>query len=584
MTKNELAAIDVLPSVQPARHDGNQTEHNPTAEALHQTEAALRESEARLRLALDVAELGTWEWELATNQGRLDRRGAEIVGLPPGPLADIATAQRAVIHPNDLADVEAAISAGLAAGRAFPINYRVIRPDATVHYIHSRARVITDDAGRPIRLVGTNRDVTIERATEIRQSYLLRLSDALRPLAQADEIQTVATCILGEALAVDGVSYANIEPDDEYMVIPSAHYRNGKSAGVAGRYRLQDYSAFVFPGIRDNRIVAINDTQTLPEASATERANFAASAMRACIFYPLVKADKLVALLLVTQATPRLWTTEEIDLVAETAERTWAAVERASAEAALQRLNATLEQQVDLRTAQVRALASELTMAEQEERRRISQILHDDLQQLLYGIQMRMVGMMSDIADGNLTKLAHYMQEVYNWMGKAVQTTRQLTVDLSPPVLKHEGLTDTLRWLVTQMATVNSLQVDLRATEPFPIANEEIRVLLFQSVRELLFNVVKHAGANHATVELQASAPGELMIIIQDEGRGFDVTTVARKQNTGFGLFSVHERLKLFGGRMELQSAPNQGTRVTLWAPVVGAKQNTSPLSSTASE
>jgi two-component system CheB/CheR fusion protein len=241
------------------------------------------------------------------------------------------------------------------------------------------------------------------------------------------------------------------------------------------------------------------------------------------------------------------------------------------AEAGLRSLNETLEERVVERTTQVRTLASTLTLAEQEERRRISQILHDDLQQRLYGIQMRVLSIITDVAANNQSRLPRYAQEVYGWIGDAIQTTRQLTVDLSPPVLKNEGLADALAWLATQMAAVNGLQVEIQATHPCIIPQEDMRVLLFQSVRELLFNVVKHAATDHATVELTETTTGELRIVVRDEGRGFDTTAVNSKQAVGFGLYSVRERLNLFGGRLTIASTPGQGTEITIHAPIASS-------------
>jgi PAS domain S-box-containing protein len=129
-------------------------------------EAALRENDERLRLALDIAELGTWSWDLATGAGDIDVRGAEIVGIPAGSVADIGAAQRASIHPDDLARVEADVGAGLARGGTFDLNYRAVRPDGTLHHVASRAKVLADEEGRPVRLMGTNRDVTAEREAE----------------------------------------------------------------------------------------------------------------------------------------------------------------------------------------------------------------------------------------------------------------------------------------------------------------------------------------------------------------------------------------------------------------------------------
>jgi signal transduction histidine kinase len=90
-------------------------------------------------------------------------------------------------------------------------------------------------------------------------------------------------------------------------------------------------------------------------------------------------------------------------------------------------------------------------------------------------------------------------------------------------------------------------------------------------VRELLFNVVKHAATDHATVELTETTNGELQIVVRDEGRGFDTTAVNSKQAVGFGLYSVRERLNLFGGRLTIASTPGQGTEITIHAPIASS-------------
>lgn len=83
----------------------------------------------------------------------------------------------------------------------------------------------------------------------------------------------------------------------------------------------------------------------------------------------------------------------------------------------------------------------------------------------------------------------------------------------------------------------------------------------------MLFNVIKHAGTNRATVDLRAGTAGQLIFLVRDKGRGFDVTRAEAAQGDGFGLFRVRERLGLFGGRMEIDAAPGQGTRITLYVP-----------------
>ncbi len=249
---------------------------------------------------------------------------------------------------------------------------------------------------------------------------------------------------------------------------------------------------------------------------------------------------------------------------------------RKETEDQLHDLNEHLEQRVTERTREVtaqreqlRGLAARLTMAEQEERHRISQILHDDLQQMLYAVQLKMahVRKVSETADGEARTAA--WKEVDSWISDAIGITRRLTVDLSPPVLKGEGLTDTLLWLVWQMEELHNLKIELRAAHAFRIPSEAMRVLLFQSIRELLFNVAKHADTEAAAIELK-DADGNLVIVVTDHGCGFEMEALDldRSVSGHFGLSNVRERLRLFGGEFEIDSHPGDGTSVTLMVPL----------------
>lgn len=148
-------------------------------------EYAIRESEERLRLALDVAQLGTWSWDPKGNVGTLDSRGAEIVGLPAGELDDVWAAQVAAVHPDDLAQLLAAVEAGAGSGEPFSLDYRVVRADSAERHVASRARAELDAEGRLVRLVGTNRDATVERVVAAERQRLLAETEAARAAAEA---------------------------------------------------------------------------------------------------------------------------------------------------------------------------------------------------------------------------------------------------------------------------------------------------------------------------------------------------------------------------------------------------------------
>lgn len=218
---------------------------------------------------------------------------------------------------------------------------------------------------------------------------------------------------------------------------------------------------------------------------------------------------------------------------------------------------------------QVRALASALTLAEQRERRRISQILHDHVQQMLYGIQMRTYLIGLDIPEESKVYIYEHLTEMESLVEEAIQSTRTLTVELSPPVLQSEGLGAAFNWLVNQMSRLYDLQVDLNLAQDYQLASEDLRVLIFQLVRELLFNVVKHAQVNHAQVTMRLEGD-QFMVSVEDKGIGFDALAQAneeRRETGGFGLYSIRERIGLFGGEVTINSQRGKGTQVVLSLP-----------------
>ncbi len=233
--------------------------------------------------------------------------------------------------------------------------------------------------------------------------------------------------------------------------------------------------------------------------------------------------------------------------------------ERKKHDEQLETLVETLEEMVAARAEQVTQLASELSRAEQTERQRIAQILHDELQQLLHALHIR-VGVLSR---GLSPAQADRLSQANTLISRAIEVTRTLTVDLSPPVLKGEEFTTVLDWLASQMEEMHGLKVEVVAPAPVRLA-ADLRLLLYQIVRELLFNVVKHADIDHARVQIGREGAG-LVLVVSDEGSGFEPEL---SPQDGFGLRSIRQRLDLLGGRFEMEAAPGNGTRARLIVPL----------------
>lgn len=238
--------------------------------------------------------------------------------------------------------------------------------------------------------------------------------------------------------------------------------------------------------------------------------------------------------------------------------------------AKLREANETLEERVRERTRRLRELSRDLTLAEQRERRQLAQLLHDELQQLLFALQLNL----STLQTGGARLTEEFRQaqldDSLGAIAEALAVTRRLTVDLSPPIQAGESLMDVLDWLTAHVRERFGLEVELRAVgTPRPV-RDDLRILLFQTVRELLFNVVKHAEADAAVVEV-SNVDGHLAVEVADRGRGFDTEKLegARLSTVGgLGLRGARERIGLFGGRIEIESEPGGGTRARIVVPV----------------
>ncbi len=247
----------------------------------------------------------------------------------------------------------------------------------------------------------------------------------------------------------------------------------------------------------------------------------------------------------------------------------------------LKRLAETLEQRVaqrtralQERTSQLQALASQLAHAEQRERRRLARLLHDDLQQLLVAARLKVAMIRRRATEETIGGLLTQVDEL---LDQAISGSRSLTFELSPPVLYEAGLEPAVRWLAGHMEEKHGLLVEVEALAQVEPICEDTRILLFHAVRELLFNVVKHAAAGRALVRISRGNGDLLEILVADQGAGFDPAILdqfAAKDPAatgGFGLFSLRQRLALLGGRLDAESSPGTGTRMVMRIPLGAA-------------
>lgn len=224
------------------------------------------------------------------------------------------------------------------------------------------------------------------------------------------------------------------------------------------------------------------------------------------------------------------------------------------------------EQELRHSQAALRRLASELSLAEERERRRIATEIHDNLSQTLAIASMK-AAMLEQACEEETAPL---VAELRSLLSSAVADTRSVTFELSPPILYQVGLEAAIRWLGENTQERHGIEFHMVDDGRPRAVTDDVRTVLFQSMREIFANMIKHAQASKVTVRLE-TLQDRLVARVEDDGVGFDPAKANWKggQKAGFGLFNIQERLDYLGGSLEIDSAPGRGTRTTLTVPLV---------------
>lgn len=224
------------------------------------------------------------------------------------------------------------------------------------------------------------------------------------------------------------------------------------------------------------------------------------------------------------------------------------------------------EKKISADQKQLRHLTTELILTEERERRTIAAALHDSLGPLL-AFSKRELGTLQKSASA---KHMSTLDNVRDYISQAIEQTRELTFDLSPPTLYTFGLEHALEELTERFSEKGKLKCVFKNSGPIIPPTDDIKVLLYRSVRELFVNIAKHAHAKSVQVTLSMAGNNIIKIAVEDDGVGFDMTNIDPQtgKSSGFGLFSIHQRLTQVGGQLDIQSQKGRGTKVVLLSPL----------------
>mgnify|MGYP002776996489 CR=1 FL=1 len=425
-------------------------------------------------------------------------------------------------------------------------------------------------------------EAQLRHAAEV-DAFRIELSDALRSLTDSVEIEGAACRLLGKYLQTDRTYYGKID-DDQNLVIVKRDYVRGDAQSLAGHHPLEHWKALV-EGLRNGQPLICNDLETTEAIPDSQKVNYEAVSVRSFVTVPLFKGDELVVVMAVTHGAPREWTSFEVALVEETAERIWSTIERERAEAALneselQRVREQSEREQERQRAETlaeldRAKTLFFSNVSHEFRTPLTLLLaplqevlndrtlspaHQERLELAHRSSLRLLKLVNTLLDFSRIE-AGRMEAVYEPIDLAQLTTELASVFRS--AIERAGL----RLVVDCSPLPEAVYVDREMWEKI-ILNLLSNAFKFTFIGEITVRL--QSENHHATIQIEDTgtgiAPEHLPHLFERfyQVRGAEART---HEGSGIGLALVHELVRLQGGTIEVTSTVGVGTCFTIALP-----------------
>lgn len=603
-------------------------------------EEAARRNEERLAMAMTAARMGTWEWDIEKNTATWSDETKRIFGLSPDDPETSSEEFYSMIHPGDRAFVEQAVNRAVSEGTPYEAEFRMPRPDGSVRWVRGRGKVLCDEAGKPVRMIGLNADITDRKQAE----EALRLSEAR--LARTEDFSLVMVTHVGldgrwlkvPRTLCDLVGYTEQEllsggfkdithPDDfeaDWSQCQRVIRGEIRSFDLEKRYIHKDgRTIWIYLNcsvVEDDNgrpihfvtyIRDITDRKFAEQAllESNERNQAILRALPDMMFLQTREGDYLDYYardhdLLLVPSDAFLGKNVRDILPPELAEQVMDGISRVAGNDETQVLEYSLqigneeryfearlvaaegdkvlsiirdvtearraadalrqgEEKLLESNQQIRALAARLMTAQDSERTRIAHLLHDDVSQNIAALGLTISRLKRKLPTGS-AEMASELDRLGLHTNELTTQIRRLSHQLQPEVLEHLGLVAALESQVAEFGHEEQIAVKISADirRDIPL---DVSVCLYRVALEALRNVSRHSGANAANILLKEDDIF-LTLEVSDSGRGFDAEKARRE--SGIGLASAEERVKLLQGTFEIRSTPQVGTTLIARVPL----------------
>lgn len=500
-------ALLLLGSVMVAQH--RNAAARDFAEKARQQEA-LRESEAKLREALLAAQMGVWEWTLATNTVTWDENIYRITGRDPKLPAPAYEEHPQIFTPESWERLKTGVENALATGTPYELDLELVRLDGSQGWLIGRGEPLRDARGHIAQLRGTVQDITDRKRTE---ESLRESEERFRTIFENAGVGMALVDLEGHPLKTN----------------PALRQMLG--------YREEEFSRMVFTEFTypDDQEL---DWKLYGELAAGKRDKYEIEKRY------LKKGGGVVWGLLVVSLIkdPHGRPVYCVGMVEDITERKRA------------------EEELQRSFHQLRALAARLQSIREEERKKVAREIHDQLGQALTAIKIDLSALVRDLAADKKQR----SQSVLNLIDQTIQSVRRISTELRPGILDDLGLVAAVEWAAEEFESRTGTKCRLELPEDELAVDSEQATAIFRIFQETLTNVARHSQANQVIIRL-APENGDLTLQVSDNGKGVSEGQISGRGS--LGILGMRERTILLGGELTIGGAPGQGTTVKVRIP-----------------